>query len=952
MELLFLRWRPQSVLLLICWMMTPSWGQAANPSEVIVGWDRHDGQVLLGELNCTACHAADQFSESQLVKQAPILAEVGSRVTPQYLQAYLADPQQVKPGTSMPHLLHSIPAKEKDKTVEALVHYLSSLGGPIDQLSSGSSLAQIDQGKELYHAVGCVACHQPFEPAPKQKSDPNALNFLEEEGPPSEKSVPVPLGDLAKKTTVDELAKFLQNPLHVRPSGRMPSLHLSDREARYIASYLLRDQFQADKVAPDRGLNWALYRGSWERLPDFTVLEPSGEGTCDLLTLDEVGDDQGRMPDQNFAVRFTGMLKITKPGIYSFRTRSDDGSALWVDGQRIVDNDGVHGTEVRTGRVKLRAGVHEFETAFMQQGGPYVFQVQWRIPGDRRWQAIPGEALIRSGAAMIPTGNVEFTLDPSMAEKGKQLFKTLNCTACHAVERGVPLRSNVAAGNLLELNLNAHDGCLGAKVASGRPQYALSERQRAAITHSLKELKNSEKPKVAKARINDRLNSMNCYACHARDGLGGPRDDRKDYFTYQVVVDLGDEGRLPPPLNLVGAKLTDEGFDEALYSGQRYRTYMATRMPNFGKANLHNLPALLREVDGNQVAKRQPAFSAELVEDGRYLVGSKALGCINCHAWGGYRVQGAEGLDFLRVSKRIRPGWFHEFLLDPQRFKPGTRMPAAWPNGKSFFPKVQAGDAAKQVDAIWAYLAAGEKGGLPDGLKPSDTTQLVPGSEPIVFRTFLDQVSAHAILVGYRQRTHCAFDANRVRMVLVWTGDFVSTKPTWEGRAGQYTPIPSENIVSFPEGPPIAKLESLNASWPADVPKEQKGTKRTPAGWEFQGYQLDQERNPTFCYRVDGIQVKETPGTALRQGGSYFRRQIQFVTPNQAAPEGYYFRVATGKVITRDGDWYRIDDRLRYRVTSTPNVEPTIRSLDGQQELIVPVDLSKQNASLSVELSW
>ena len=33
----------------------------------------------------------------------------------------------------------------------------------------------------------------------------------------------VPLGDLASKTTVDQLAQFLLDPLKTRPHGRMPA---------------------------------------------------------------------------------------------------------------------------------------------------------------------------------------------------------------------------------------------------------------------------------------------------------------------------------------------------------------------------------------------------------------------------------------------------------------------------------------------------------------------------------------------------------------------------------------------------------------------------------------------------------------------------------------------------------------------------------------------------------
>ena len=123
----------------------------------------------------------------------------------------------------------------------------------------------------------------------------------------------------------------------------------------------------------------------------------------------------------------------------------------------------------------------------------------------------------------------------------------------------------------------------------------------------------------------------------------------------EVRVDLGDEGRLPPELHMVGAKLTDAGFDDMLLGGQKYRTYMATRMPQFGKENIGALPQLFAKADAGKVPSHEPQFSARLVDQGRQLVGKKKLACINCHAWGPYRLPGAEGLDTRCVVGS--PGW-------------------------------------------------------------------------------------------------------------------------------------------------------------------------------------------------------------------------------------------------------------------------------------------------------
>jgi hypothetical protein len=54
-----------------------------------------------------------------------------------------------------------------------------------------------------------------------------------------------------------------------------------------------------------------------------------------------------------FAIDYSGKFWIEIPGLYRFRLVSDDGAMLYVDGQLIADNDGVHSTTVRLGSIRL-----------------------------------------------------------------------------------------------------------------------------------------------------------------------------------------------------------------------------------------------------------------------------------------------------------------------------------------------------------------------------------------------------------------------------------------------------------------------------------------------------------------------------------------------------------------------------------------------------------------------
>ncbi|PHN07403.1 OmpA family protein [Flavilitoribacter nigricans] len=69
---------------------------------------------------------------------------------------------------------------------------------------------------------------------------------------------------------------------------------------------------------------------------------------------------------QGFGIIFTGTVKIPKTGWYQFATKSDDGTILWIDGQKIVDNDKDHRMRLRVDSVALRAGTYPVRLWYYQ----------------------------------------------------------------------------------------------------------------------------------------------------------------------------------------------------------------------------------------------------------------------------------------------------------------------------------------------------------------------------------------------------------------------------------------------------------------------------------------------------------------------------------------------------------------------------------------------------------
>ncbi|MEW6159199.1 MAG: two-component regulator propeller domain-containing protein [Verrucomicrobiota bacterium] len=84
--------------------------------------------------------------------------------------------------------------------------------------------------------------------------------------------------------------------------------------------------------------------------------------------------------DVVFAVRWTGKLRVTRPGTYTFYIESDDGSRVWIDGQPVAISDGPHGMIEQSGRIELSAGDHEVRVDYFQNTVGAGCRLSWSGP--------------------------------------------------------------------------------------------------------------------------------------------------------------------------------------------------------------------------------------------------------------------------------------------------------------------------------------------------------------------------------------------------------------------------------------------------------------------------------------------------------------------------------------------------------------------------------------------
>jgi hexosaminidase len=92
----------------------------------------------------------------------------------------------------------------------------------------------------------------------------------------------------------------------------------------------------------------------------------------------------GVAPNKPFALLFDGGLVVEKAGRYTLGLGSDDGSVLYLDGQRIVENDGAHAYTERTATIDLEPGVYRMQLSYFDAGGAQRLELFWIPPGEAK----------------------------------------------------------------------------------------------------------------------------------------------------------------------------------------------------------------------------------------------------------------------------------------------------------------------------------------------------------------------------------------------------------------------------------------------------------------------------------------------------------------------------------------------------------------------------------------
>ncbi len=105
-----------------------------------------------------------------------------------------------------------------------------------------------------------------------------------------------------------------------------------------------------------------------------------------------------------FVVRQVRAFHAPTAGTYRFRVTSDDGAWLWIDGNEVARNEGLHPVSSAEGSVYLAAGLHTLAVKFFENGGEAYAGYAWMPPGAAGFITVPAPSGARYDGTRFGSG--------------------------------------------------------------------------------------------------------------------------------------------------------------------------------------------------------------------------------------------------------------------------------------------------------------------------------------------------------------------------------------------------------------------------------------------------------------------------------------------------------------------------------------------------------------------
>jgi mono/diheme cytochrome c family protein len=553
----------------------------------------------------------------------------------------------------------------------------------------------IARGEHIFEELGCHGCHLT-----------EGYEELAKEGGVS--AIGPSLRRIGAKVNRGWLVRWIRNPHEFRPRTRMPNFLFDEAQAEAIAAYILSTSQEPSEAWLESHPAVPVTSGSEQVARGKELVDSLGCRACHALAPDEVAGQVGANKD--VAPNLSRIAeKTTSRWIYH-----------WVRDPRGYSNI-ARMPNLRLSDEEARAVAAYLATLGEPSSNPVGLEARL----NERENIAAGEKLVRkygcAGCHDVPGMENESRIGVELSAFGSKTREEL----FFGDRTDIPETwDDWTYNKLLTPRTYATTW-----IEQLMPQFDLAEDDIKALRAFLASRTEGKvlrryvyqppggEDVVAGRRLVARYN---CTGCHVIEGAGG--DIRRIYTETPTLA--------PPILNGEGAKVQADWLFGFLKNPGlvQIRPWLRVRMPTFG----------LTDVEANQVVEyfgaldrvqvpfvhlEKAALGRENLEAGRLLMSKDYFDCFNCHQRGAEKPQGPPSdwaPDLTLAHARLSPGWIVDWIRDPQKLMPGTKMPSFYPGGP---PDVLGGDDEAQMRALRDYIVSL---GLPDAAAPAQqATQIV-----------------------------------------------------------------------------------------------------------------------------------------------------------------------------------------------------------------------------------
>ncbi|MBI3006636.1 MAG: c-type cytochrome [Ignavibacteriales bacterium] len=537
---------------------------------------------IIFESGCYGCHEIKGFTD--LPKIGPPLNTLMAKTQPEWIFPWVRNPKDYNPHTRMPNF------KFSDGEAEAITAYLVSVAKqssfsferPRGSFAGGNAA----QGRQIFETIGCQGCHAVGNATTVRDARGTTFDIAPE------------LTRVGSKVSPDWLFDWVKNPRHYNNETRMPSLRLTDTEARHIVAYLmsLKDNRRFAPASLDLSNPEKITAG------DRLIREFGCAGCHSIKGMENEGkvsvelSDFGRKKYEQ--MDFGDTHELSEDDTVDYRENADGTVSVKHSWRGWVYGKFKNPRQYQTERIVQKMPVYTFNDDEVKLIRLFLISMTKDVP--------------------LPTYQRTYDKRMQDIEAGRRLTMTYNCIQCHQLE------------------------------------------------------------------------------------------DRGGY-----ILPLYQEAALgPPPLpESQGAKVQEPWLHSFLKNPTTIRSWINVRMPTFNltDAEIGKIQRYFLGLSRQDFVIRDYAatpMDQKYVEPGRKLY--EIYQCAKCHPTG----SNTEGLtaeflapDLAKAYTRLKPEWIIDWMRDPSRLQPGTRMPTFFTEGQEApDPSILGGNNEEQIKALSTYV--------------------------------------------------------------------------------------------------------------------------------------------------------------------------------------------------------------------------------------------------------